>query len=78
MHAFSLVPRLSPSTRAIYVRIINAYVNCARGGGEPGNEANACYLQLPHKIVRELRRELDMRINFKQGDDCIKACSEYY
>ena len=51
----SLVPRLSPSTRAIYVRIntregkelginaregiINAYVNCARGGGEPGNEA---------------------------------------
>ena len=36
-------------------------------------EAN---LQLPHKIVRELRRELDMRINFKQGDDCIKACSE--
>ena len=36
----SLVPRLSPSTRAIYVRIINAYVNCARGGGEPGNEAN--------------------------------------
>ena len=68
----SLVPRLSPSTRAIYVRINNtregkegeslvvnralpvrgqqltrraciiiAYVNCARGGGEPGNEANS-------------------------------------
>ena len=32
----------SPSTRAIYVCfacIINAYVNCARGGGELGNEA---------------------------------------
>ena len=26
-------------TRSLRVLLINAYVNCARGGGEPGNEA---------------------------------------
>ena len=61
----------SPPPRAQFTYALNAYVNCARGGGEPGNEANNCPLACTYNSQNILIR--DHTPNFKIGNGTYVA-----